>query len=267
MAAIAAPASIAKVTVKYVFITLLLLKHARLRERADRGGGRPFERSAAILECLARRRQDKVKPLNCVWESGQGQACRYGALIRRSHYECAATRKKYCGDEILFDAFAFETLDKRNYLSLFRIGYFELCQRRGSVFEEHVPVALAYAHASMREGHVPATIVSGPACARTEKVDEELLFTHDPILSAMRPEATELRIAPQPWQQIVHYRRDCGMPAKALVQGLCIVTHRFILRCLEVPAGSSGTTSVFVGAEYKTGRVVERVTLAAVGSS
>jgi hypothetical protein len=65
--------------------------------------------------------------------------------------------------------------------------------------EEHVPVAFADAHAFVHERHVSAPIVHWAARARAEEVDEELLFPHYAILSAMRPEAPKLRIGAESW--------------------------------------------------------------------
>src|SRR5438552_15113359 len=73
---------------------------------------------------------------------------------------------------------------------------------------EHVPVTLADAHTSVGERHVPATIVHRSARARTEEVDQELLLALDAVFPAMRPEAGELRIGPEPGQQVVRHRRD-----------------------------------------------------------
>jgi hypothetical protein len=84
--------------------------------------------------------------------------------------------------------------------------------------EKHVPIAIANAQASMRECHVPAPIIHRSARARAEEVDEELLFAHDAIFTAMRPEAPELRIAPEPRQKIVRYSCDSLISAKTLVR-------------------------------------------------
>jgi hypothetical protein len=78
--------------------------------------------------------------------------------------------------------------------------------------EEHVPVALADAHASMAEQHVPAAIVRRSARARAEEVDQELLLALDAVFPAMRPEAAELRIGPQSRKQIVRHRCDRVVP-------------------------------------------------------
>ena len=42
--------------------------------------------------------------------------------------------------------------------------------------EEHVPVAITDAHASVGEHHVPAAIVHWAAGARAEEIDEELRY-------------------------------------------------------------------------------------------
>jgi len=51
----------------------------------------------------------------------------------------------------------------------------------------------------VRERHVTATVVRRSARAGAEEFDEELLLALDAILSAMRPEATELGIVPKSW--------------------------------------------------------------------
>src|SRR5216683_5372004 len=96
--------------------------------------------------------------------------------------------------------------------------------------EEHIPVALADAHASVAQPHVPAAIVHGAARARAEEIDQELLLTLDAVLSAMCPEAAELRIGLEPGQQVIRHRRDRAITTKALVKGLLLVAHRVLLR-------------------------------------
>src|SRR5438093_11655966 len=96
--------------------------------------------------------------------------------------------------------------------------------------EEHVPVTLADAHTSVGERHVPATIVHRSARTRTEEVDQELLLALDTVFPAMRPEAAELRICPEPGQQIIPHRRDRVVTTKALIKGLLLVAHR-VLQC------------------------------------
>src|SRR5436190_2384585 len=95
--------------------------------------------------------------------------------------------------------------------------------------EEDIPVALADAHASVGEHHVPAAVVHRSARARAEEVDQELLLALDAVFPAMRPEAAELRIGPEPGQQIVHHRRDGVITPKALVKGLLLVAHHALL--------------------------------------
>jgi hypothetical protein len=81
------------------------------------------------------------------------------------------------------------------------------------------------------ERHVPAAIVRLSARALAEEVDQELLFAHDAILSAMGPEAAELRIGAEPRQQIVRHRSDRVVSTKALVESLLIVARRILLKC------------------------------------
>ena len=57
-----------------------------------------------------------------------------------------------------FNAFFFETLNKRDHVALFGLRNLELRQGRGGMTEEHIPVAIADAHASVDEQHVPCTL-------------------------------------------------------------------------------------------------------------
>src|SRR6266568_4358605 len=127
------------------------------------------------------------------------------------------------------DDLLLETLDKRDHVALLGLGHLELRQCRARVTEEHVPVALADAHASMAERHVPATVVHRPARARAEKVDEQLLLALDAVLPAMGPEAPELRIGLESGQQIIRHRRDRLIATKAVVKGLLLVAHPLLL--------------------------------------
>src|SRR2546426_9463117 len=95
--------------------------------------------------------------------------------------------------------------------------------------EEHVPIALADAHASVGEHHVPAAIVHRSARTLAEEVDQELLLAPGAVLPAMRPEATQLPIGLQPGQQVIRHRRDRVVPTEALVKGLLLVGHRVLL--------------------------------------
>src|SRR3989441_12617911 len=127
------------------------------------------------------------------------------------------------------DDFLLETLDKGDHVALFGLGYLELRQCRAGVAEEHVPVALADAHASMTERHVPAAVVHRSARARAEEVDQQLLLALDAVFPSMGPEAAELRIGLEPGEQIIRHCRDRVVTTKALVKGLLLVAHRALL--------------------------------------
>src|SRR3989475_10451020 len=105
--------------------------------------------------------------------------------------------------------------------------------------EERVPVALADAHASMDERHVPAAIVHRPARARAEEVDQELLLALEAVFAAMRPEAAELRIRPEPGQQVICKGRDPVVTTKAFGKGLLLVAHRRLLEPEDARYGAS----------------------------
>src|SRR5260370_37739974 len=145
-----------------------------------------------------------------------------------------------------------EILNKRDHGALFSLGHLELRQGCGGMAEEHVPVALADAHAPVGEHHVPAAIVHRSARARAEEIDEKLLLAHDAVFPAMRPEPPELRIGPEPGQQIIRHRRNRGVPTKALIKGLRTVAHRVLLK--SEGTGNQHPTSadllVFVVARY-----------------
>src|SRR5947207_15013398 len=81
----------------------------------------------------------------------------------------------------LFDDVFLETLDERDHVALLGLGHLELRQGRGSMTEEHVPVALADAHASVDQCHVPAAIVHRSDRVRREEVDQELLIALDAV--------------------------------------------------------------------------------------
>jgi hypothetical protein len=97
-----------------------------------------------------------------------------------------------------FNALFLETLNKRDHVALLGLRHLKFRQSRSGMAEKHIPVTIADAHPSVSDRHVPTAIVHWAACAGAEKVDEELLFAHDSVLSAMRPEAPKLWIGPEP---------------------------------------------------------------------
>src|SRR5262249_51157360 len=118
-----------------------------------------------------------------------------------------------------FDAFFFEALNKRDHLTLFGLGHLELRHGPGGMTKEHVPVAIANPHASVRESHVPAAIVHWSTRARAKKIDEKLLFAHDAVFSAVRPEPPELRIGSEPGQKIIRHCCDCAISTQGVRKG------------------------------------------------
>src|SRR6266481_1625614 len=108
--------------------------------------------------------------------------------------------------------------------------------------QEHAPVAVADAHASVGAHHVPAAIVHRSTRARAEEIDEELLLAHDAVFPAMRPEPPELRIGPESGQQIIRHRRDRAVPTKALIKRFLVVAHRVLLRSAE-----TGNQTPYIG--------------------
>jgi hypothetical protein len=95
------------------------------------------------------------------------------------------------------------TLYERNYLVTLSLGNLERIEGGVEVPNESRPITLADSHALVRGIHVPPGVIHGPACARAEKVDEELLLSGDAILSPMVPEAPQPRIRLEAGQQIV----------------------------------------------------------------
>ncbi len=85
-----------------------------------------------------------------------------------------APRSQRRSASLLFNNLFLETLNERDHVALFGLGHLELRQGCGGMTEEHVPVAIADAHASVGEHHVPAAIVHRSARARAEEIDEEL---------------------------------------------------------------------------------------------
>src|SRR5262249_48136933 len=72
---------------------------------------------------------------------------------------------------------------------------------------------------------VPGAIVHWSTRARAKKIDEKLLFAHDAVFSAVRPEPPELRIGSEPGQKIIRHCCDCAISTKAFVKGLRPVAH------------------------------------------
>ena len=58
-----------------------------------------------------------------------------------------------------FNAIISKTLNKRDHITLFGLGYLELRESCGSMAEEHFPVAIADAHTSVGERHVSTAII------------------------------------------------------------------------------------------------------------
>jgi len=166
-----------------------------------------------------------------------GQKEKYGTAARVTLFGSVdRNRKGFQSGPSTLNAFFFEALNERNHFALFRVGHLELRQSRGGMTEKYIPVALTDAHAFVGERHVSAAIVHWAARARAKEVDEELLFPHYAILSAMRPEAPELWIGSEPWQEIICHCGDCVISAKALVQSLRrVITHSVILKVRRTP--------------------------------
>src|SRR6266404_2671437 len=160
----------------------------------------------------------------------------------------------------LLDDLLLETLDERGHLALLGLGHLQLRQGRAGVTEEDVPVTFADAHAAVAEQHVPAAVVHRSARARAEEVDQELLLALDAVFAAMRPEAAELRIRPEPGQQVICKGRDRVVATKAFVKGPLLVAHR---RLLEPEVARDGVSRKppggIEGQEGASGRAIVQV--------
>src|SRR5437870_6122999 len=124
--------------------------------------------------------------------------------------------------------------------------------------EEDVPVTLADEHAAVAEQHVPAAVVHRSARARAEEVDQELLLALDAVFAAMRPEAAELRIRPEPGQQVICKGRDRVVPTKAFVKGLPLVAHRRLLEPEDARDGGSRKPPGGIRSEEHTSELQSR---------
>src|SRR5262245_37949897 len=139
----------------------------------------------------------------------------------------------------LFDDVLLEALDERDDLALLGLGHLELRHGRTGVPEEYLPVALADAHAAVREQHVPAAVVHRSTRIRAEEVDQELLLALDAVFAPMGPEATELGIPLESGQHVVGEGNKGVVTTEARIQGLLLVAHRLLLEPEERQDGGS----------------------------
>jgi hypothetical protein len=70
----------------------------------------------------------------------------------------------------------------------------------------------------MRHLHVSPGVVHGATRIRTEKIDQELLFAGDAILSSMVPEAFQPRIRHEAWQQVSGDRTDRVIASETFIE-------------------------------------------------
>jgi hypothetical protein len=62
--------------------------------------------------------------------------------------------------------------------------------------------------------------------ALAQEINQKLLLSLDAVFTAMRPEATELRIFVEPRHKVVRHCRDCVITTKSLVQRFVLLAHR-----------------------------------------
>ncbi len=95
--------------------------------------------------------------------------------------------------------------------------------------EEHLPIALADAHAPVDKCHVPTAVVHRSARTRAEEINQQLFLALDTVFPAVRPETAKLRIGLEPREQIIRYRRNRIVPTEALIERLLRFAHRLLL--------------------------------------
>jgi hypothetical protein len=118
----------------------------------------------------------------------------------------------------LLDDVLLETLNKLHHFALLSFWHLELRQGRRCMTKKHVPAALADAHASVSESHVPAAVVRWSTRTSAEVVDQELLLALDAVFTTMRPETTELRIIPKPRELVIRHSTDRIVTTKTLIK-------------------------------------------------
>src|SRR6185295_1804564 len=105
-----------------------------------------------------------------------------------------------------FDNICFQGLHERNHLATLSRGNFKSIQGRIDMAKKCLPIGLTDLHPFMRNLHVTPGVIHGPAGTRTEKINQELFFSLDAVLSSMFPETLQPRIRHYAWQQVI---RDC----------------------------------------------------------
>jgi hypothetical protein len=108
----------------------------------------------------------------------------------------------------LFDNIRLRASDERQHLVAFLDRDPELAQRNLKVPNKSLPVPFIYAHPFMRDLHAAAGIIKWAAGRGAEKVDQELLFPPQAILSPVLPEAAELRVSLKSLQERFSDRGD-----------------------------------------------------------
>src|SRR5437867_1785624 len=98
------------------------------------------------------------------------------------------------GPELCFDDVWFRALYKCDDLMAFSLRDLKRVQSGIDMTQKRRPIGLADFHPFVRGLHIPSGVVHGPACTRTQKINQELLFPLYPVLSSMLPEASQSRI-------------------------------------------------------------------------
>src|SRR2546427_2589209 len=96
--------------------------------------------------------------------------------------------------ELGFDDVSFRALNKCDDLMAFSLWHLKSVQRGVEMTQKRRPIGLADFHPFMGGLHVTSGVVHGTAGTRTQKINQELLFPLDPVLSSMLPETSQPRI-------------------------------------------------------------------------
>jgi len=93
-----------------------------------------------------------------------------------------------------FDNVSFQGLHEGDHLATLRLGNFKGIQGRIDMPHKRRPIGFTYLHSFMRNLHVPPGVVHGSPGTRTEKINQELFFALEAVLSSMFPETFQPRI-------------------------------------------------------------------------
>ena len=99
-----------------------------------------------------------------------------------------------CKAQLHLDNIFLQGLHEGDHLATLRWWNLKGIQGRIDVPHERRPIGFIDFHPLMRNLHVSPGVVHGTTSTRTEKINQELLFTLETVLSSMVPEAFQSRI-------------------------------------------------------------------------